>query len=109
MGRPERRKGKIGELEVVALCRAAGWPDACRTHDGRAQSGRGDLALGPEGVCFEVRRQERFNIWRALEDAERQAGELELPVVAFRRSRSGWYAALELDELLALLQLREAA
>lgn len=108
MSARERRKGKAGELEVVALCRAAGWHDACRTHDGRTQRGRGDIALGPGGVHFEVRRRETACIWAWLEDAEREAAPTELPVVAFRRSRSGWYAALPLDELLALLRLREA-
>jgi hypothetical protein len=100
----ERRKGKAGELEVVHLLRDYGWPDAERNSYGRSQDGRGDIGRGPEGVHFEVRRRERLDIWKSIADAERAAGEGELPVVAFRRSRSGWYACLPLDGLLGLLR-----
>jgi hypothetical protein len=55
-----------------------------------------------------VRRQERVNVWRAIADAEGHAVNGETPVVAFRRSRSGWYVALPLDRLLTLLQGRGA-
>jgi hypothetical protein len=105
----ERRKGANGEREVVAIVRNAGWPDAVRTSDGRAQAGRGDVAGGPAGCTFEIRRTERLNVWQGLEDAERHAAHGELPILAFRRSRGGWYAALPLERLLALLRGREAA
>jgi hypothetical protein len=77
-----------------------------------SQNRRGDIGHGPEAFHLEVRRCERINIWRGLEDAERAAGELDLPVHCFRRPGNRgrptmWYAALALDELLALLKLRE--
>jgi hypothetical protein len=102
-----RRKGVDGEHEVVAILRNAGWPAARRTADGRSQAGRGDVAGGPADVHFEIRRRERAELWAWLADAERGAGADELPLLVFRRSRSRWYAALPLDELLALLWLRE--
>jgi Holliday junction resolvase len=103
----ERRKGACGERQVVRVLRDAGWPAAARTSDGRAQVGRGDIAGGPAGVVFEVRRTERLDVWRGLGDAERHAVNGELPVLAFRRSRGGWYAAVPLEGLLALLCKRE--
>jgi Holliday junction resolvase len=109
MGAMQRNKGKAGELEIVHLLRAHGWDRAERTHDGRAQLARGDIRRGPEGVHIEVRRRETIKIWACLEDAEREADDHQLPVLAFRRNRSGWYAALPLEELLELLRLREAA
>jgi hypothetical protein len=99
----ERRKGKTGELEVVHLLHAHGWPDAKRTSDGRAQIERGDIGDGPLDVHLEVRRRETLNIWACLAKATREARPGDLPVVAFRRSRSGWYAALPLEALLDLL------
>jgi hypothetical protein len=108
-GNGSRRKGADGELEVCAILRVSGWPDARRTADGRSQAGRGDIADGPAGVHWEVRRRERAEIWQWLADAEKGSGTGSFPVVAFRRSRSGWWAALPLDELLPLLRAREGA
>ena len=103
MSASERRKGKEGELEVVRLLHEHGWTDAKRSADGRSQVERGDIADGPVDVHFEVRRRETLNIWACLAQAEREAAEGHAPVVAFRRSRSVWYAALPLDILLELL------
>ena len=99
----ERRKGANGELEVVKLLHAHGWTDAKRSSDGRSQNERGDIADGPTGVHLEVRRRETVNVWACLDKAEREAKAGDIPVVAFRRNRSAWYAALPLDILLALL------
>lgn len=104
-----RRKGADGEREIVTILRAAGWPHARRTADGRSQRGRGDVAGGPVGVHWEVRRRERAELWQWLADAERGAGADQVPLVAFRRSRSGWWAAMPLEAVLALLRAREGA
>ena len=103
MSASERAKGARGELEVVKLLHAHGWTEAKRTSDGRAQIERGDIADGPIGLHLEVRRRETAAIWAWLKQAEREARDGNIPVVAFRRSRSKWYAALELEDLLALL------
>lgn len=103
-GGGSRHKGADGEREVVAIVRASGWPDARRTSDGRSQAGRGDISGGPAGFHLEVRRRERADIWRWLADAEQASGDGTTPVVVFRRSRSGWWAALPLQELLPLLR-----
>lgn len=109
MSATERRKGATGELEVVSILKLSGWPLARRTHDGREQALRGDIANGPAGVHLEVKRSERTSIWDWYGQAESDAGIAQIPVVAFRRSRSPWLALIELDELLPLLKLRESA
>jgi len=101
MGRMSRTKGAVGEREVVNILRDHGWP-AMRTSDGRSQHGRGDIA-GVPGVVFEIRRAERLDLWRGLEDAQAHAVDGELPVLAFRRNRSGWWAAMPLERLVELL------
>jgi len=103
MSASERRKGKEGELEVVHVLHEHGWKEAKRSSDGRSQVERGDIADGPLDVHFEIRRRETINIWACLEQAEREAAAGNAPVVAFRRNRSAWYAALPLDVLLELL------
>lgn len=109
MSRAERAKGKRGELEAIALIRDAGWPLARRTSDGRRQLGRGDVTGGPAGVHIEIKRHERLNVPKALDQVREDADALDLPVLAHRPSRSPWMATLPLDELLALLALREKA
>lgn len=106
-GRGCRSKGARGELEVVELLRAHGWPWAHRNFDS-GSAGGGDVAKGPQGVAFEIKRTETFAIrsaWaQAVADAERRG---EIPVVLHRWNRGPWLAVLEADELLALLRLRE--
>jgi len=106
-GRASRRRGARGEQEVVELLKAHGWTQA-RRNFGSGSQGGGDIT-GVPGVCIEVKLQEALNIWKALEQVHRAAQPTELPVVAFRRNNVGWYAAVPLDEFLALLKLLEAA
>lgn len=109
MSKVERAKGARGELEVVHLFRECGWPDATRTSDGRGQGQRGDIARGPAGCHFEVKRVERLNVPRALRQIEADANPLDIPILIHRPSRADWCATLPLSELLPLLQFREQA
>lgn len=109
MSAVERNKGAAAEREIVHILRDAGWKDAERTHDGRAQRTRGDIRNGPAGVHLEVKRQEKLNVPKALRQVEADANPLDLPVLVHRPSRQEWCATLPLDELLALLKLRDAA
>lgn len=109
MSARERNKGARGELEIVHILHAHGWKNARRTHDGREQKARGDIANGPEGVHLEVKRQEKLNVPKAVAQAAADANPLLIPVVVHRPSRAEWMATLPLDELLPLLKLREQA
>ena len=67
-----------------------------------------DLLLSPAArrlfpFATEIKNQQRLNIWAALEQAAAHAGEGRAPLLVFSRNRSKVYAALELDDLLALL------
>jgi len=108
VSKSERRKGADGELEVARILRAHSWPEAKRTSDGRVQVERGDIGDGPAGVHLAVRRRETVSIWAWLAQAAREARAGNAPVVVFRRNRSRWYAAVELDYLLDLLAERDA-
>ena len=108
MSASERRKGGVGEREVVRALKDAGWPRAERTSNGRAQHARGDIAHGPEGVHVEVKRQERLNVPKAFRQIEADANPLDIPVLVHRPSGQDWMATLPLSDLLDLLKLREA-
>jgi Holliday junction resolvase len=102
-------KGAGGELEVLELVRANGWPRATRNFASGA-AGNSDIAHGPAGALLEVKRTERLRLrdaWAQVERDARAAGVGVLPVLATRWNRGPWLAITELDELLALLALRE--
>lgn len=107
MGRASRDKGSRGELEVVEMIRAAGWPFCHRNFDS-GSAGGGDVARGPAGVAVEIKRTEALRLreaWKqAVDDA---APRREIPVVMHRWNGGEWIAMLPADELLALLAHRE--
>ncbi len=108
MSASQRTKGAAAEREVINIFKAAGWPHAERTSNGRPQDGRGDVTNGPAGCHIEVKRHEKLNVPKAFDQAVADADALDIPVVVHRPSRHEWMATLPLDELLALLQLRES-
>jgi hypothetical protein len=107
MSGTERRKGATAEREVIAIIRAHGWPHAERTSNGRDQHGRGDIVAGPPGCHLEIKRQERLNVPKALDQATADADHLDIPIVIHRPSRHEWMATLPLGDLLNLLVLRD--
>jgi hypothetical protein len=102
-----RQKGARGEREFIQNHLAPYWPDACRNLDQYGSDKRDCLRAG--GVHWQIKRTERLNLWAAIRQAETEASPTDLPIVAFRRNRSPWMCALNADELIALLRLREAA
>jgi hypothetical protein len=109
MGRMSRNKGARGELEVAALVRAAGWPNATRNFASGAR-GNGDIAHGPALTVIESKFTDHFELracWaQVTRDAER-AGVGYLPLLAHRWNGGTWLGITELDELLALIAHRE--
>jgi len=66
-----------------------------------------DIKLSPAArakipFSFECKNQEKLNIWSALKQAERNAGD-NVPVVIYKRNRSKIYITLEFEKLLELL------
>lgn len=98
-----RDKGKRAEREIVQLYKDLGF-EARRTAPLQA-AGFADAAdvSGIAGLHIEVKRQESLNIWKALEQAERDAPDGVMPTVHFRRNRSGWYVALRMEDFVALI------
>lgn len=103
MARASRDKGTRGELEVAALFRVAGF-DCNRTPNSGGLHIAGDL-VGDVPVHVEVKRAERLKLPEWLAQARDEAPAGVTPVVAFRRSREPWYAAIPLEALIALLSM----
>lgn len=86
------------------MLRDAGWTEARRTSNGRAQSGRGDVEGGPQGFHIEVKRQERLNLPAALRQAAEDSDGQLIPLVVHRPSRQAWMVTMSFDVLLELLR-----
>lgn len=110
-GKGARTKGGAAEREVVTLLHEVGFKDARRNFMSGGQGG-GDI-VGVPNTHIEVKRQESVRIWEWIGQAEGDCRPTDIPVVAFRRSRSNWYAVLPFEDFLGLLQevqeLRSAA
>jgi hypothetical protein len=102
-----RRKGKEGENEFIKLHLLDHWPEAKRNLDQHGPDKRDCVEVG--GVHWQIKRTENLKLWAAIQQAESEARDHDLPIVAFRRSHAKWHCILEADELVPLLVLREAA
>ena len=99
MGKMSREKGKRGERAVAALFREYGF-DAKRGQQYHGGPDSPDV-VGVPGLHIEVKRTERLNLYDALAQAKRDAGE-DLPVVIHRRNDSEWVAILSFDDFMKL-------
>jgi len=97
MSKASREKGQRGEREVRDLLRQYGF---LAVRDGRLSA---DLSHDVPDVHFEVKRCERLSLPEWTRQAEMDAKEGEVPVVAYRRSQEPWRASVPLDFLLGLL------
>lgn len=102
-----REKGARGEREWASVL-ATRFPEyafrrGIQTRGGGAEAA--DVYGDDLGVHWEVKRVEALNIWMALAQAETDALHRDqIPVVAFRRNRGLWYAALPALPFLDLLK-----
>jgi Holliday junction resolvase len=95
-----REKGKAGEREFAALCRKHGFENARR---GQQYNGLdGQDVVGLDGIHIEVKRVERLNIEQALQQAERDKKENEIPIVAHRRNRESWKITMRAEDWFKL-------
>lgn len=108
-----RAKGHRSELALAKFI-SPWYPEACRNID---QFGTQKMDLLKVGdLHMQSKHVEKLNIWTALDQTITETTDGRLPVLAFKRnwtrsslpSRSTWFGALELSELMALTKLREA-
>jgi Holliday junction resolvase len=101
LGRKPRARGNRGELEVVNILKAHGYP----AYRNFASGGYGGSdVIGLPGFAVEVKMVEALNIWKALAQSEEAASATETPTVVFRRNRSRWYVALPFEDFLGLVE-----
>lgn len=95
-----RKKGKMGELELAKELRKYGF-EARRGQQYCGGNGDADV-IGVPGLHLEVKRVERLNVEKALQQAERDSQEGKIPVVMHRANHEKWKVTMRLDDFMKI-------
>lgn len=101
-----RSKGSRGELALLQVLHRHGWTTARRNWQSGGQGG-GDIVEGIPGVSIECKNAESVRIWDWWAQTKAAAKPTDMPLLAFKRSRSEWLAVVPLEDLLELIAFRE--
>ena len=97
-----RQKGARGERELAELLRAYGY-EARRGQQFSGANGDADV-VGLDGFHIECKRVEQLNIYKAMEQSERDAREGEIPIVCHRKDRKGWLVTIRFDDFMGVIK-----
>ena len=104
MGKTSRDKGKRGEQELAAELRRLGFDSVRRTQQYCGTESSADI-LGLKNIHIECKRCESLSIYKAMQQATRDAGEThDMPVVMHRRSRQPWLAVMRLEDWVKMYE-----
>jgi len=91
-------KGKRGEREAAQELNKL-FPGLA-SHRGTNNTGQSDLEEGIDGVHHEVKRNERLNVQKAMDQSISDAQSGEVPIVMHKRSRKEWLVTLRLSDII---------
>lgn len=96
-----RQKGAAGEREWRDVLRAAGWSDARRGQQFSGSPDSPDVVGGPPDTHCEVKRVQNLNVYKAMDQATKDAGG-KMPYVAWRKNGKDWLVVLRAEDFLRL-------
>lgn len=101
-----RDKGARYERQLAKMIREYGYEAerGCQ-HSGGKDSP--DVKTSMRGIHIEAKNVEHLNVWNALEQSKRDAGEGEVPVVMFKRNRSKTYVAMPFGDFMEMYKAWE--
>ena len=98
-----RTKGKVGELEFAKELASTLGVEARRGVQFQGGPGSPDIVTNIPGVHFECKRTEMFNLYKAMDQAEKDASG-KVPVVLHRKNRRKTVVIVYLDDLNRFLR-----
>lgn len=98
-GRRSRRKGAVGERELAAEVERLFGVEARRGCQNAGGPDSPDVKHDLEGIHIECKRVERLSLYPAMEQAVKDAGEEDIPMVCHRKNHQPWLAVVRLDDL----------
>lgn len=100
MGKSSRDKGKRGEREVAKILQEHGY-EARRGQQFCGASGDADI-IGVPGLHIEVKRVEALELYKALEQSQRDARPGEVPTIWHRKNERPWVVILTAEDFLKI-------
>ena len=101
------KKGKRAEREVANMLNQFFDANVRRTPQSGGMSIKGDI-IDTQGILsefhFEVKNQERLNIWKALDQAQADCPSRREPVVVFTKNHKPYYACMHFDDWMDLVK-----
>lgn len=94
-------KGKTGELEFSKVCHKHGFSNVRRAQQYCGGSTDSADCIGLQGVHIEVKRVEKLNIDKAMQQATDDmlaTDDLRYPIVAHRKNRKEWLITMYADD-----------
>lgn len=108
MSNKSKNKGRRGENLFIAELEKAGYEGSYRGQVARFSSGKNSADVEcPDltEIHFEVKNQERLNLWKSWEQAESDANHREkTPVLAVKKNNSKWLIVIDAAEYFRLLE-----
>lgn len=101
MGANSRAKGAKGERELAGILRNHGFHNARRGQQYSGANGDADV-VGLPGIHIECKRNERLNVYEAIDQAKRDALFSEFPTVMWRKNNHEWLVTMRLSDWIAL-------
>ena len=99
-----KQKGKRGELEFVSFLKERGI-NAKRGQQYKGTPDSPDIISDLDKIHWEVKRTEKLQLYKYLDQAIADAGTNQTPVVAYRKNKEEWVCILLADDLLEILRL----
>lgn len=101
-----RAKGARFERQLAKMLREHGYEAerGCQHAGGKDSP---DVKHNMHRIHIEAKDVEKLNIWNALEQSKRDAGDDEIPVVMFKRNRTQVYVAMPFEEFIEMHQAWE--
>lgn len=93
-----KQKGKRGELEAAHFFQKYGF-NARRSQQFAGMNGDADV-VGVPFLHLEIKRNERLNLDKAMEQSQRDAREGEVPTVVHRKDRQDWRITMMLEDFM---------
>ena len=100
-----RAKGARGEREIANILKEYGY-EARRGQQYSGANGDADV-VGLPGIHIEVKRVEALNIDKAMDQANRDAKDYEIPVVIHRKDRMNWKVTMYLGDWMEMYEAWE--
>ncbi len=95
------QKGKEGEREFAKICRQQGFEKARRSQQYAGINNDADV-VGLPGIHAEIKRVERLNVDKALEQSINDSKDEDIPIVAHRKNRQEWKVTMRLNDWFKL-------